>query len=132
MDKITLNLCRLNSDESPTEGVLSIGKTDICHTLELPKLADIVCIPTGKYELKLTYSKRFNKVLPEVMNVKGRTGIRIHAGNSVNDTAGCILVGRKNRNVKYWLTDSRNTLKKVIEILQSCKSPVEINIYEHI
>jgi len=32
--------------------------------------------------------------LPEILNVKGFTGIRIHSGNTAKDSLGCILVGK--------------------------------------
>ena len=50
-------------------------------------------IPDGFYRLRMTYSPRFQEVLPILDNVVGRTGIRIHAGNTIAHTTGCILVG---------------------------------------
>ena len=60
-------------------------------------------IPTGFYRVRLTYSPTFKEVLPILDGVLGyaqqphngihRTGIRIHAGNTIADTRGCILVG---------------------------------------
>ena len=50
-------------------------------------------IPCGSYECVYTYSNRFKKMLPLLLNVKGFEGIRIHSGNSAKDTLGCILVG---------------------------------------
>ena len=60
-------------------------------------------IPAGFYRLRLTYSPRFKELLPLLYHVLGyardkkngvpRTGIRIHAGNTITDTTGCILVG---------------------------------------
>lgn len=38
-------------------------------------------IPYGRYEVKLTMSNRFKKVLPILIGVKGFEGIRIHSGN---------------------------------------------------
>lgn len=52
-------------------------------------------IPTGKYSCDLTYSPRFHKLLPLVNNVSGRSGIRIHSGNTFEDTKGCILIGEE-------------------------------------
>lgn len=60
-------------------------------------------IPTGFYRVRLTYSPAFKEVLPILDGVLGytqqpyngihRTGIRIHAGNTIADSRGCILVG---------------------------------------
>lgn len=52
-------------------------------------------IPVGLYDIDITYSPKFKKKLPLVhsKSVSERRGIRIHAGNTVNDTEGCILIG---------------------------------------
>ena len=64
-------------------------------------------IPIGRYEIKLTMSPRFKRVLPLLMNVKGFEGVRIHPGNKPEDTEGCLLVGFNK--VKGQLVDSRKT-----------------------
>ncbi len=89
------------------------GLTYICDTLEppvlatkttqdmntilrLPRKADKLkpfAIPPGRYAVVISYSPKFNRWLPILLGVKGFKGIRIHAGNSVEDTQGCILVG---------------------------------------
>ena len=51
-------------------------------------------IPRGRYPLKITHSPKFGKLLPEIQNVQGFSGIRIHPGNTKKDTAGCPLPGR--------------------------------------
>lgn len=50
-------------------------------------------IPKGTYKVVLSMSNRFKKLMPEVLNVKGFAGIRIHAGNTALDSHGCIIVG---------------------------------------
>lgn len=77
-------------NEKSTPGRLFINGGFYCHTLELPKL---LCIPEGEYSLHMTYSPRFKRIMPQVMNVPERSGIRIHWGNFVKDSSGCILVG---------------------------------------
>lgn len=64
----------------------------ICYTLE-PPLESSMLIPVGEYSLQVTPSPKFNRNLPLLCNVPGHSGIRIHAGNDVTDTHGCILVG---------------------------------------
>ncbi len=57
------------------------------------KIKGETAIPTGTYRIIINYSNRFKKMLPQLLEVKGFEGIRIHAGNTKEDTEGCILVG---------------------------------------
>lgn len=50
-------------------------------------------IPAGTYEVIITYSNRFKKYLPLLVDVPGYDGIRIHPGNKAVDTHGCLLPG---------------------------------------
>ena len=66
-------------------------------------------IPEGRYAVVISFSPKFKAWLPILLggpefNRKWQ-GIRIHAGNTSEDTEGCILVG-KNREVGKVL-DSR-------------------------
>lgn len=69
------------------------------------KIYGQTAIPSGTYEVKMTYSSRFNSrawgkkyggKVPELLNVKGFGGVRIHPGNKAADTLGCILVGKNS------------------------------------
>jgi hypothetical protein len=51
-------------------------------------------IPKGTYQVILSFSNRFQKYLPELLEVPGFAGIRIHAGNTADDSEGCILPGK--------------------------------------
>lgn len=85
------------SNES-TVGTLTFGDLQL-YTLEdvvrAPgvKVYGETAIPAGMYELQITMSNRFKKLLPLVLNVPGFEGIRIHAGNTAKDTEGCLLLG---------------------------------------
>ena len=52
-------------------------------------------LPDGTYHVKVTYSPKFKRDVPIVYNdnVPESRGIRIHEGNIVQNTKGCILVG---------------------------------------
>lgn len=51
-------------------------------------------IPRGRYRVTLSYSYRFKKVLPQILDVPQFSGVRIHGGNSADDSLGCIILGR--------------------------------------
>lgn len=82
-----------------TLGQLFVNGTPFCFTLEdavrAPgvKVPGQTAIPFGRYRVIVTESQRFGRRLPLVLDVPGFTGIRIHEGNTVTDTSGCILVG---------------------------------------
>lgn len=63
----------------------------VYYTIE--KLGKI--IPEGFHWMQLTYSPKFKKELPLIWSEKvhKNRGIRIHNGNTVKDTNGCILIG---------------------------------------
>lgn len=61
------------------------------------KIYGKTAIPSGRYKVVMSYSPKFKKVLPEVLDVKGYSGIRIHRGNTAKDTLGCVLPGLNQR-----------------------------------
>lgn len=80
--------------ESNTLGVLS---AEICYTLEDPvrdeKIHGKTAIPKGSYRVVLQNSPRFGPDTITLLDVPNFQHIRIHAGNTVDDTEGCPLVG---------------------------------------
>lgn len=87
-----------------TIGNLFIDGVFFCNTLEdtyrdlskVNKLYGKTCIPYGKYRIVLSFSNRFQRVMPELLDVSYFSGIRVHSGNTSEDTEGCILVGKNN------------------------------------
>lgn len=62
------------------------------------KVSGATAIPCGTYALPITQSPRFKRPLPLVENVPGFRGVRIHPGNTADDTEGCLLPGQ-NRHL---------------------------------
>jgi len=87
------------SDES-TIGELFVYGVRFCDTLELPyrdNQRSISCIPVGEYKVRLRVAREsatrdYLHLL--VKDVKDRSHILFHRGNTAKDTRGCILVGQ--------------------------------------
>lgn len=58
------------------------------------KIDGDTAIPRGRYRISLTFSQRFQKLMPLVFDVPGFSGVRIHGGNTESDTHGCPLLGQ--------------------------------------
>lgn len=96
-----------------------------CYTLEDTirdvKLPGQTAIPAGSYEVQISLSKRFGRLLPILLNVPGFEGVRIHSGNTDKDTEGCILLGRlwENNIAAEWLGESRAALSAFMPKLEA-------------
>lgn len=84
-------------------------------------------IPAGTYKVTMAYSPRFKRVLPYLHDVPHFLGILIHSGNTAEDSAGCIIVGRNT--VKGKVTESRKT-SDALNALLAKASNIEIEITE--
>lgn len=74
-------------------------------------------IPEGTYDLVVNWSNRFGRLMPEVLNVPGFDGIRIHPGNWPHDSEGCLLIGA-GKSVDE-ITNSRSVFDDFFPKLQS-------------
>lgn len=81
-------------------------------------------IPRGRYKVKWTFSNKFKRYLPEICDVPGFSGIRMHSGNTAQDSLGCPLLG-KNK-VVGGLTDSRVTCERFYNIIKDAVKKEEI------
>ena len=98
-------LTRIQCDSDVTIGELYIGGHRICFVLEDPvrevegqpveswKIKGETAIPRGRYRVERTFSNRFGHTTPQLLEVPGFQGVRIHPGNTTADTEGCLLPG---------------------------------------
>ena len=75
-------------------------------------------IPCGTYPVRVSYSPKFKRMLPLVLNVPGRSGIRFHRGTKPEHSRGCILVcaAMEQELTARWLA------------LQASNEPIKIKI----
>jgi len=90
------------------------------------KIMHETCIPEGIYKVVLTFSNRFQKVIPQILGVPNFEGIRIHSGNTEKDTSGCILVGKND--VRGMVTNSRKYYTELMQKLETATEPITIEI----
>lgn len=136
-----LTLKRIALRPTYTIGKLYIDDVYFCDTIEdtvidlnkngkfdngEKKVHSKTAIPYGIYEIKWTYSPRFKKYTPQLMNVPSFGGIRIHAGNTSADTEGCLILG-KNKQVGKVL-NSRDTINKFYPIIKEACSNGKVTI----
>lgn len=103
---MTIRIIREPSLQGTTLGVVLVDGRFVGFSLEdeirAPgvKVDGETAIPPGRYRVGLTWSPHFNKLLPEVFDVPGFTGIRLHGGNGIGDTRGCVLLGIQRAGVR--------------------------------
>lgn len=141
-----LVLNRILKTNDYTIGELNVDGTYLCDTIEdrvrplpetcpnTPKGIGCKCkekvygktaVPAGTYKVKLGYSNRFKRVLPQVLSVPHFIGILIHTGNSNKDTEGCIIVGTWDGKTENWVSNSRVAFNKLMPLLQAATDKKE-------
>lgn len=126
-----LKLNRIFKTNTFTIGELYINEKYVTDTLEDrvrpegEKVYGKTAIPEGTYEVKLTHSPRFKKILPEILNVPNFSGIRIHTGNSSKDTEGCILVGTWDGEKEDRVGSSKIAFDKLMTLLEEATNNKE-------
>lgn len=137
---ITLN--RIAKKPKYTIGKLYIDGEYFCDTIEdtdrgliqtmtdaqvkSKKVYGQTAIPTGTYRVIISYSNKFKRQMPLLLNVPGFLGIRIHSGNTEKDTEGCLIVG-KNKVVSK-VIESKDTYNKLFSILCEANKKEAIKI----
>lgn len=122
-----LKLVRRFQGDHYTIGSMYWQNQYICDTLEDPvrylnqggeKIPGETAIPFGTYQVGLTMSPKFKRLLPILFNVPQFTGIRIHRGNRAQDTHGCILPGENKAKGKV-LRSAKYEMEIITRILEA-------------
>lgn len=99
-----------------------------CNTMEdvvrllrssADKIPGETAIPAGNYEVKMSYSVKFGRILPILIGVPYFSGVRIHRGNTHEHTDGCILVGKNN--VRGMVTNSAFWEAEICKLISKYK-----------
>lgn len=142
-----LDLKRTTLTKESTIGELYVDGVFECYVLEdvvrgagEVKVWGKTAIPAGEYRLRVTYSNRFRRLLPLLVNVPGGAirfgtnliddcGVRIHSGNTAADTEGCLLVGLDKK--KDFVGRSRDAFSRFFPRLQDAVAagPVTLTIH---
>lgn len=93
------------------------------------KISGHTAIPYGEYEVKVTYSPKFKRELPLLVDVKHFEGIRIHRGNTEKDSSGCLIPGENTK--KGMVLNSTKYEIELTKLIKDCnvkKEKVTIKI----
>ena len=125
------------SDKSSV-GTLYVNGLKECHTLEDrdrhleeggEKVYGETAIPRNTYKVVITYSNRFKQPMPLLVDVPQFEGIRIHPGNTAEDTHGCILVGVGiGQDILYNSRQAYERLFNKLEAAEALGEEIEIEI----
>ena len=130
---MNLRLVREPSIDGATFGVLFVDGHFECFCLEdelreIPgkpvtdwKVPHETAIPAGRYDVQITRSQRFQRDLPLLVDVPGFSGIRIHPGNTIGDTEGCLLVGKDRTGTR--ILQSKVAFEALFAKLQTATGP---------
>ncbi len=123
-----------------TIGELSVDGEFVCLTIEDKvrqvagepvsawKVPKATAIPVGEYEVQITMSSRFKRPLPLLVGVEGFEGVRIHTGNTSEDTEGCVIVGSTWDCKSDFIGGSRAAFDKLFNGIQSSTDGCTITI----
>jgi hypothetical protein len=126
-----LHLTRRIFNKNFTIGDLYVDGIWFAYCLEDPvrngrKIKGQTAIPEGDYKVVLDYSNRFKKIMPHILDVPNFEGIRIHSGNTAEDTEGCILVGQLG--LKDSIGESRRAFDALYAVLTAVNSAITLKI----
>lgn len=133
MEMITaleLVLRRRPSGETCTIGELYANGNFACYILEdvvrEVKIPGKSAIFQGRYQITITLSKRFGRMLPLLHEVQEFEGVRIHPGNTHLDTEGCLLPGMSVTPDGNSVLESRYAFNKLYKRIEEALKVGEV------
>ena len=84
------------------------------------KIYGETAIPRGYYRLTVSMSRRFGRLMPEILGVPQFSGVRVHGGNTHEDTEGCPLLGAKKR--VDGVADCKDVNARLIKLIQGVEA----------
>jgi len=107
-------------------GRITVDGQQFCFDLEpsrfKPVHAGHPCIPCGVFQVKLTMSPHLGYVTPEILDVPGRTSIRMHKGNKPEDSLGCTLVGTSHGPAPDWISQSHDAFDQLMTLCRAAEA----------
>lgn len=106
------------NDSRGVIGSLFVDGHNLCHTLERPWRNNVEgdsCIPSGSYVCKRVISPKFGETFA-ITGVPNRTHILFHAGNTIDDSHGCVLLGLIQKD--FILYKSKDAVKSFMKHLE--------------
>lgn len=87
-------------------------------------------LPDGLYRVEVNYSPKFLSPRPLIWNehIIAARGFRIHEGNTVKDTNGCVLIGNGANLTTLKLTESKAALTQLMGELARLGGRCELTI----
>lgn len=127
-----LKLKRKIFTDQSTIGELYVNDKFECYILEDTdrkleaggkKIPTQTCIPRGTYQIVVTHSMRFGRLLPLLVKVPLFEGVRIHPGNKPGNTDGCLLPGTTYS--KDWVSNSTEAWANLFDKILACHNRAE-------
>lgn len=135
-----LKLVRKIFNKTSTEGNFYVDEKWFCNTIEDVtrsepgiwnkgiKIFGETAIPYGRYEVLVTYSNRFKRLLPILLNVPDFEGIRIHNGTSEKSSLGCVIVSYKDDDKTHKLINDKGAMNDLTKLILKAQKTQKIYI----
>lgn len=85
--------------------------------LQRKKIKGKTAIPRGYYDVRITYSPKYKRMMPLVVDVPAFSGIRLHSLNKPEDSEGCIGFGKNDK--VGWISDSKYWTDKICRLIET-------------